>query len=160
MVTQQNLFTTDADHRMTATEFQTWLASATEPWVDGYLQLRQQGVAYRDAVLATWLSLRRDDRGGIKTRDDLANLLGVSRVTTYQWEARRPEIREYVERLHIARLRGERMAEVDEATYQAAVAADSSAADRKLFYQRAGVWDENSAADEPETAINIILDRA
>jgi hypothetical protein len=41
-------------------------------------------------------------------------------------------------------LRGARLAEVDERTYSAAVDSDSSASDRKLYYQRAGVWNEEA----------------
>jgi hypothetical protein len=41
------------------------------------------------------------------------------------------------------RMRGARLAEVDEQTYLAAAGEGSSATDRKLYYQRAGVWEEN-----------------
>ena len=36
------------------------------------------------------------------------------------------------------------MAKVDERTYKAAKGKESSASDRKLYYQRAGVWGEES----------------
>lgn len=110
-------------------------------WKAGYDFLRARGVRHRYAALAVWLSLSRDDRGEIGTRDDFANLMGVSRQTTYQWEERQP-VRDWAAVLQVMRLRGSRLAEVDEATYVAAKAAGSSASDRKLYYQRAGVWEE------------------
>lgn len=124
-------------------EIEEWLKeNAPAPWLEGYLFLRGQGVRYRDAMLATWLSLSRDDRGGVPTRNDFANVMGVVRATTYQWESRRPEIRQWAELLQVLRLRGSRLAQVDERTYEAAAAEGGSAADRKLYYQRAGVWEE------------------
>lgn len=117
--------------------------------MEGYLFLRSQGIAYRDAMLAMWLSLSTDDRGDTPTRQEFANVMGVARATTYQWEARRPEIRDYAEMLRVMRLRGTRLAEVDERSYEAASGIESSASDRKLYYQRAGVWDE-------ETTLHVV----
>ena len=112
-------------------------------WVDGYQALRALGVRHYYASLAVWLSLSRDDRGEVRTREDFARLMGVSRSTTYQWEERKP-IREWAEWLRLRRLCGHRLAEVDERTYLAAAGEDSSASDRKLYYQRSGVWEDQS----------------
>lgn len=131
--------------RVTLTALEEWLRDEAPPaWMEGYLLLRAQSVRYRDAMLATWLSLSTDDRGDVRTREDLANLMGVARATTYQWEGRRPAIRDYAEMLRVMRLRGAKLAEVDQRSYNAAVAIESSASDRKLYYQRAGVWDDES----------------
>ena len=122
-----------------------WLRDEAPPaWLEGYLLLRAQGVRYRDAMLATWLSLSTDDRGDVPTREEFANLMGVARATTYQWEGRRPAIRDYAEMLRVIRLRGAKLAEIDQRSFEAAVDAESNASDRKLYYQRAGVWDDES----------------
>jgi transcriptional regulator with XRE-family HTH domain len=124
---------------------------AAASWTEGYWILRRRGVPHRDAMLAVWLSLSKDDRGVIGTREELANVMGVSRATTYDWEAKRPEIRRWAEFLQVLRMRGNRLAEVDEKTYDVAVSEDSSAADRKLFYQRAGVWEDKEVLKVIET---------
>ncbi|RLC80096.1 MAG: hypothetical protein DRJ03_22315 [Chloroflexi bacterium] len=128
---------------ITTWALEAWLDDdAPSPmWKAGYDFLRSKGVRHRYAALAVWLSLSRDDRGEIETRDDFANLMGVARQTTYQWEERQP-VREWAAVLQVMRLQGSRLAEVDERTYTSATGLDSSAADRKLYYQRAGVWEE------------------
>lgn len=127
----------------TVVVLEAWLNdSAPSPmWKAGYDFLRARGMRHRYAALVVWLSLSKDDRGEIKTRDDFANLMGVSRQTTYQWEERQP-VREWAAVLQVMRLQGSRLAEVDERTYTSAAGLDSSASDRKLYYQRAGVWEE------------------
>ena len=133
----------DSSQRVLLATLESWLHDTAPPvWLEGYLLLRAQGVGYRDAMLATWLSLSTDDRGDVPTREDFANLMGVARATTYQWEGRRPIIRDYAEMLRVMRLRGANLAAVDGRTFAAAVSSESSASDRKLYYQRAGVWDD------------------
>jgi hypothetical protein len=105
-------------------ELERWLErDAPGPtWAEGYWILRKKGVPGRDAALVTWLSLGKDDRGEFDTREKFAQgVMGVSRATTYDWEAKRPEVREWAEFLLMLRMRGSRLAEVDEATYGAAV---------------------------------------
>jgi len=128
--------------RRTVKQTEAWLFGEGVPaaWGEGYLALRAKHVAHYDAMLAVWLSLARDDRGAVRTREDFARLMGVSRQTTYDWEARRPEIRVYAEWLQVLRLRGSRLAEVDERTYAAAL--EGTHQDRVLYYKRAGVWEE------------------
>jgi DNA-binding XRE family transcriptional regulator len=92
-------------------------------------------------MLAVWLSVASYDRGEVKTRADLADLMSVSRQTTYGWEAKQP-VREWAELLRLRRMRGSHLAEVDERTYVKAIGEESSASDRKLYYQRAGVWED------------------
>ena len=149
--------------RVTLAQLERWLREEASPdWLDGYLWLRGRGVRYRDAMLATWLSLRKDDRGELGTREDFARLMGVSRAATYAWEGKRPEIRQWAELLQVIRMRGARLAEVDERTYLAAVAAcKSTAADRKLYYQRAGVWEEELgvALREGEESLRDLVGR-
>ncbi len=128
---------------ITVAALEAWLddGAPSPMWKAGYDFLRARGVRHRYAALAVWLSLSRDDRGEIKTRDDFAKLMGVSRQTTYQWEERQP-VREWAAVLQVMRLRGSRLADVDWATYQRAIGEDTTAADRRLYYQRAGVWEE------------------
>jgi hypothetical protein len=141
---QLDLFERPAEQdRVGLAEWEVWLDEhAPSPlWYDGYQLLRAQGVRFRYAALAVWLSLRSDDRGDIRTRADFANLMGVARATTYQWEERQP-VRKWAELLRLIRLRGSRLSEVDERTYEAAKSIEGGASDRKLYYQRAGVWTE------------------
>jgi len=151
--------------RVSLEALERWLASDAPPaWLDGYLFLRAKGVRYRDAMLATWLSLGKDDRGEVHSREDFAHVMGVSRATTYAWEGRRPQIRRWAELLQVMRLRGSRLAEVDEATFLAAKG--GTAADRKLYYQRAGVWEEDlglvfkDQGDKLEDMVGAGFDRA
>lgn len=146
-----------------------WInTAAPASWEDGYRFLRARGVRYRYAMLAAWLSCGSDDRGDLGTRADFADFMGVSRSTTYQWEERQP-VREWAEMLRVMRLRGARLAEVDERTYLSAAGETSSAADRKLYYQRAGVWedqqrltlvgDEDADAVRQEQQVTFDVDR-
>lgn len=126
----------------TVDALEEWFDQAAEPsWKEGYDFLKSRGVRHRYAALAVWLSLSSDDRGDIQTRDDFARLMGVSRSTTYDWEKKQP-VREWAEKLQVMRLRGARLAEVDERTFLAATSVEGSASDRKLYYQRAGVWED------------------
>jgi len=118
-----------------------WMEAEASAWLDGYRFLRAQGVRHRYALLAVWLSVSGDDRGDIKTRGDLADLMAVSRATTYGWEAKQP-VQKWAELLRLRRMCGARLAEVDERTYGKAIDEESSASDRKLYYQRAGVWED------------------
>ena len=129
--------------RLTLETWESWLDehSPSPLWYEGYWLLRARGVRFRYAALAVWLSLRSDDRGEIQTRSDFANLMGVGRRTTYDWEKRQP-VRKWEEMLRLLRLRGSRLAEVDEQTYQAAISEKGGSSDRRLYYQRAGVLDE------------------
>ena len=126
-------------------ELDRWLdeCAPSSAWGDGYGLLRSRGVDHRYAALAVWLSLSRDDRGKIQTREEFANFMGVSRQTTYDWESKRP-VREWAEMLRVLRLRGAQLAEVDRRTYLKAVDEESSAADRQLYYKRAGVWEDQA----------------
>lgn len=127
-------------------------------FLDSYLSLRSVGWAWREAFCIAWLSLGRDDRGGLATVGDLCDFLGVSRMWFYEHKARyEHEPAEglnawdwWAERLQLARLRGQRLAEVDEAVYQRAVSEEGKAADRELFYRRARVLQSG-----PEVTVNV-----
>jgi hypothetical protein len=143
MADQLGFIETTQPVKRTAAEVETWLTTKAKPiWLAEYEYLRTQGLRHYEAVLSVWLSLSKDDRGNVQTRDDLARVLGVARATTYEWEAKHPQIREQAEALQVRRLRGSRLADVDERTYQAAIAVAGTAKDRQLYYQRAGVWEE------------------
>ena len=120
-----------------------WLAgldeAAREPWEEGYRWLRAQGLKARDAIIAVWLSLATDDRGGLTTQQALADFLGYRRRETIYDRRVKKGLDEWAERLMILRLRGQRLAQVDERTFQAAASEEGTHQDRRLYYQRAGV---------------------
>lgn len=148
------------------------LASQTEEWLEGlqpsltgpqfflesYLSLRSVGWSWREAFCIGWLSLGRDDRGSLATVGDLCDFLGVSRMWFYEHKARyEHEPAEglnawdwWAERLQLARLKGQRLAEVDEAVYNRAVSGDGKAADRELYYRRARVLQSG-----PDVTVNV-----
>ena len=129
-----------------------WLEEqAADWWLADYRLLRSQGWKWKDAFCIVWVSLRKDDRGKLPTIDALTDWLGVSRRWFYNrrgkfdnqpgpgqnlWELT-------AEHLQLRRLRGGRLAEVDEVTYsKASHTQDSTARDRELYYKRAGVWQD------------------
>ena len=114
-------------------------------WVEDYRLLRAQGWRWKDAFIVVWMSLGSDDRGPLSTVQALTEFLGVSRQWYYNRLEKWPVMERIAERLQLRRLRGARLAAVDERSYTAAVEDRSSAADRKLYYQRAGVWQEQVA---------------
>jgi hypothetical protein len=127
-----------------------WLEDqASEWWLEDYRVLRQQGWKWKDAFCITWLSLRKGDRGTLPTVESLADWLGISRRWFYNRRAKfdgQPGPGQNLwdvtaEHLQLRRLRGSRLAEVDQVTFeQAASAEKSTARDRELYYKRAGVW--------------------
>lgn len=121
-------------------------------FAEGYLLLRASGWLWREAFCIAWLSLGRDDRGELGTVGELCGFLGVSRMWFYEHKARYDNEpvqglnawEWWAERLQLGRLRGQRLADVDEATYQRAASMGGKAADRELFYKRAGVLVQRS----------------
>jgi hypothetical protein len=115
-----------------------WLKKSA--WRDGYdfLMATKPGIRYYDAFLAVWLSVSKRDRGTLKTQQDFADFIGVSRAVTYQWMNRRPQILEWAEELVELRFNSTRVADVDERVYQKAASVKSTPAWARLFYQRAG----------------------
>ena len=122
-------------------QIERWLGQRTPAWREGYdfLIASQPGIRYYDALLAVWLSVSKKDRGKLKTQQEFADFVGVSRAVTYQWMSRRPEILEWARELVELRFSSTRVADVDERTYQKASGTKSSPAWVKLFYQRAGI---------------------
>ncbi len=129
---------------------ESWLeAQESEWWLEDYRLLRQQGWKWKDAFCITWLSLRKGDRGTLPTVESLADWLGISRRWFYNRRAKfdgQPGPGQNLwdvtaEHLQLRRLRGSRLAEVDQVTFeQAASGEKSTARDRELYYKRAGVW--------------------
>lgn len=131
-----------------------WMAGqAVQWWLEDYRYLRSQGWKWKDALCVVWLSLRKDDRGDVGTVEALTDWLGVSRRWYYSrrgkfdgqpgpgqnlWDV-------MAEQLQIRRLRGARLAEVDEVTYEKAVDRKGTTwRDRELYYKRAGALQEES----------------
>lgn len=154
----------EVDHRdrLVQDEAERWLralapvrvetGAADRFFLEGYLALRARGWEWREAFCIVWLSLARDDRGGLATVAELCDYLGVSRMWFYEHKGRYENEPArgmnawdwWAERLQLARLRGQRLAEVDEATYRRAVSYEGKAADRELYYKRAGVLVQRS----------------
>jgi len=127
-------------------------------FLDSYLSLRSVGWAWREAFCIAWLSLGRDDRGNLASVGDLCDFLGVSRMWFYEHKSRYEHEPAqglnawdwWAERLQLSRLRGQRLAEVDEAVYSRAVSEEGKAADRELYYRRARVLQAG-----PDVTVNV-----
>ena len=147
-------------------------------FLESYMSLRSNGWGWREAFCIAWQSLGRDDRGGLGSVADLCDFLGVSRMWYYEHKAKYENEPAqglnawdwWAERLQLARLRGHRLAEVDEATYRRAVSYEGKAADRELYYKRAGVLIQRSevtatvgqvvdVAELDEAALDALLAR-
>jgi hypothetical protein len=121
-------------------QVERWLGQRKPAWRDGYdfLMATKPGISYYDALLAVWLSVTKHDRGTLKTQQDFADFVGVSRAVTYQWINRRPQILEWAQELVELRFSATRVADVDERVYQKAASVKSTPAWVRIFYQRAG----------------------
>lgn len=136
-------------------EAEQWIDTRGELWSEGYHFLRARGLRWRDALVATWYSLRKDDRGDIPTVQALADFLGISRQRVHEIRVK-GQLDEWTGLLCFIRLGGHKLAEVDEQVYQAAADPDGSATDRRLFYERARVLKQEfgiSAGDDPLAAL-------
>lgn len=134
-------------------------------FLESYMALRANGWGWREAFCIAWMSLGRDDRGGLNSVSDLCDYLGVSRMWFYEHKAKYENEPAqglnawdwWAERLQLARLRGHRLAEVDEATFKRAISGDGKAADRELYYKRAGVLVQRS---EVSATVGQVVDVA
>ena len=136
-------------------EAEGWIGKQGELWQDSYHFLRARGLNWRSALIATWYSLKRDDRGELASVQALAEFLGITRQRVHQLIAQH-NLGDWVGLLQFIRLGGYRLAEVDERSYQAASGAESSASDRRLYYERAGVLKQQinvGLGDDPLTAL-------
>lgn len=111
-------------------------------WQEGYFLLRELGLSWRSAIIATWYSLRKDDRGSLPTVASLAEFLGITDRRVRQVVVK-DKLQEWTAWLIFSRLGGERLAEVDRVTFDKAAATDGTAADRRLFYERARVLQQD-----------------
>lgn len=135
--------------RLTMVLAEQWMTQQpAQWWVEDYRYLRKHGWKWKDALAIVWMSLRRDDRGILPTVDALADWLGMSRQWFYSRRAKfdgQPGPGQNLwdvlaEQLQLRRLRGGRLADVDEVTYDVASNPEKSTArDRELYYKRAGV---------------------
>jgi len=121
-------------------QVERWLGQRPA-WREGYdfLMATKAGIRYYDALLATWLSVGKDDRGTLQTRDDFARFIGVSRAVTYQWQERRPEILDWARELVELRFDSSKIAAVDGRVIQKATARKTTTQWVRLFYERAGL---------------------
>ncbi len=122
-------------------QVERWLSKARAAWREGYdyLIATKPGVKYYDALLAVWLSVGKDDRGSLKTRDDFARFIGVSRAVTYQWQERRPEIVEWAREIVELRFDNSKIAAVDGRVIAKATSRRTTVSWVRLFYERAGL---------------------
>lgn len=127
--------------KKTQQQVERWLGKARPAWREGYdyVMATKPGVQYYDALLAVWLSVGKDDRGTLKTRDDFARFIGVSRAVTYQWQERRPEILEWAREIVELRFDNSKIAAVDGRVIQKATARRTTVSWVRLFYERAGL---------------------
>lgn len=119
-------------------DLESWSERAGGWFEQAYRYMRALGFRPNPAFICAWLSVGKDDRGSLKTFADLAAELGIARQTVYANIAKH-RLHEWAEQLRLLRMRGERLAEVDERTYGEAVGAESTPAARRLYYERAGV---------------------
>jgi len=101
-------------------------------------KLRGQRYAVEKALAGAWFSLGIRARGQYTTVAAFADLIGRSRQTIQKWLGVEGDLRAAAIALR-AEFWTDRIQDIDEATYNAAVTATATAADRKLAYQRAGV---------------------
>ena len=122
-------------------QVERWLIRSRPAWREGYdyLMATKAGIRYYDALLAVWLSVSKDDRGTLETRDDFARFIGVSRAVTYQWQDRRPEILVWARELVEHRFDNSKIAAVDGRVIQKATARSTTVPWVRLFYERAGL---------------------
>ena len=101
-------------------------------------KLRGQRYPVEQALAGAWYSLGIRARGKYTTVAAFAELIGRSRQTVQNWLSTDSELRAAAIALR-AEFWTDRIQDIDEATYNAALRQDANAADRKLAYQRAGV---------------------
>ena len=132
---------TTADLKRTQEQVERWLGKARPAWREGYdyLLATKPGIQYYDALLAVWLSVGKDDRGTLKTRDDFARFIGVSRAVTYQWQERRPEILDWAREIVELRFDNSKIAAVDQRVITKATSTRTTVPWVRLFYERAGL---------------------
>lgn len=106
-----------------------------ERFWESYRSLRGKGYRWLDAIVGGWLATGAKGRGQLRTLKSLAEALGRHRHTIYTAVER---VQAAANALALSWL-AERVPDVDEATYHAAISMEGTAADRKLFYQRARV---------------------
>ena len=122
-------------------QIERWMNKSRPAWREGYdfLMATKAGIRYYDALLAVWLSVGKDDRGALETRDDFARFIGVSRAVTYQWQDRRPEILVWAREIVEHRFDNSKIAAVDGRVIQKATARSTTVPWVRLFYERAGL---------------------
>jgi hypothetical protein len=141
-----------------AGDVEAWTETAGGWFEEAYRTLRSFGLKPKPSFAGAWLACGRGDRGELRTLGDLADWLGIARQTLYK-TIQRWRLREWAEQLRLYQLRGDHLADVDKRTYERAVADDSTAADRQLYYKRAGLLTEQvtvSKLQDAETLQDIL----
>lgn len=118
-------------------------------WFEQAYRFLRADVGMRPKVsfYAAWLSVSKDDRGQLKTHEDVGTFLGVSRKTLYSWRSKH-KLDGWAEQLRILRMRGDRLAEVDAQVYATAISPEGKSTDRRLFYERAGVLNDANLEEQ------------
>lgn len=102
-----------------------------------YRNLRGRGFGIDDSVIGAWKTCGHRARGKVPTQQALSALLGKERTTFWRrWQ--NAELQATAFALGEDWWK-ERIPDIDEAVYRAAVFSEGTAADRKLAYQRAKV---------------------
>lgn len=119
-----------------------WIDRTGGRFEEAYRYLRSRtGWRPGPCFVGAWLSLHRDDRGTLHTFGELSEWLGVARQTAYKWRADY-RLDEWAEMLRLQQLRGEALGEVDRMTLAKALDPEAPTDARRLYYQRAGVLNQ------------------
>lgn len=113
-------------------------AGFTPRFWECYERLRGQRYPVEQALAGAWYSLGIRARGQYTTVAAFAELIERSRQTVQNWLKTESELRAAAIALR-SEYWTDRIQDIDEATFNAAISSDGTAADRKLAYQRAGV---------------------
>jgi hypothetical protein len=101
--------------------------------------LRMEGFGWKQAAIGAWHATGRRNRGKYTSAQGFAHdVLGISRQALHKQIADGTALRLAADKL-LAEFWRDKVADVDQATYERAVSVGGQASDRKLAYQRAEV---------------------
>ena len=119
-----------------------------------YHALRERNFTPQQSMCGAWAALGRKQRGKYTDRKHIAEILGVHVQTIAGWLSADAPLRVLVDEMR-ATYWHDRIADIDDAAYRDAIKDDSTAADKKLAYQRAGVLIGEDGAS-PDTWMQIL----